>query len=300
MNSDTFFTGTKTHKVCEDYCRSGQFRWETSNLSYAILSDGCSSSPDTDVGARLLTLATLKTLPFTAIALNSGLDGRFLQPSKILDYAVAMLDHTLDPDRRPDAPAACTLNLHCLDATLLVACEVPTGVMVSVSGDGFVLARRHDGAAMVHEFDCGGAPTYLSYLWEPERKAAYHVQFGGKRTITVRKHTFDPLTSMVVSVHNEWPFLGKADYAGEASPFYTFHLPKTTYDLVLLCSDGIKSFQTPDFQTVPVEEVLPHLLSFKSFAGEFVTRRMQSFLKYTDWQHNDDLGVAGIYLGGAT
>ena len=39
----------KTHKICEDYIISGY-----NPAPYIILSDGCSSSKNTDVGARVL------------------------------------------------------------------------------------------------------------------------------------------------------------------------------------------------------------------------------------------------------
>src|SRR5215203_2249321 len=48
MNTDCFFNIGATHSVCQDYVVASP---------YLILSDGCSSSPDTDIGARLLVKA---------------------------------------------------------------------------------------------------------------------------------------------------------------------------------------------------------------------------------------------------
>src|SRR6185295_18680312 len=49
MNTDAAINIGSTHSVCQDYAiaRNG----------YVVLADGCSSSPDTDIGARLLVKA---------------------------------------------------------------------------------------------------------------------------------------------------------------------------------------------------------------------------------------------------
>ena len=53
MNADHYYTIGNSHSVCQDYAISGLVE----NGAYAILSDGCSSSPDVDVGARMLSLS---------------------------------------------------------------------------------------------------------------------------------------------------------------------------------------------------------------------------------------------------
>ena len=49
INVDHYMTIGSSHQVCEDYIISG-----TEPFPYIILSDGCSSSKDTDIGARIL------------------------------------------------------------------------------------------------------------------------------------------------------------------------------------------------------------------------------------------------------
>ena len=51
--TDHLFWAGDSHKVNQDYCLSGS----KSGLHYAIVSDGCSSSPDTDFGSRILAKA---------------------------------------------------------------------------------------------------------------------------------------------------------------------------------------------------------------------------------------------------
>ena len=65
MNADSVFNIGATHAVCQDYviARSGETTFGSPNAGpYIILSDGCSSSPDTDMGARLLVKAMDQTL----------------------------------------------------------------------------------------------------------------------------------------------------------------------------------------------------------------------------------------------
>ena len=50
-HADAAFTIGKTHAVCQDYALA-QNASDTSPLRATWLSDGCSSSPHTDIGAR--------------------------------------------------------------------------------------------------------------------------------------------------------------------------------------------------------------------------------------------------------
>src|SRR3954469_11076065 len=58
MNADHAFFIGNTHTVCQDYAMSGV----TEDGAYAIVCDGCSSSPEVDFGARALALSAKRTL----------------------------------------------------------------------------------------------------------------------------------------------------------------------------------------------------------------------------------------------
>ena len=81
-----------------------------------------------------------------------------------------------------------------------------------------------------------------------------------------------------------------------------FVVAAADYKFVALLSDGVQSFlHSGRAEAVPLESVLPELLSFKNTRGAFVGRRMQSFLKHcrqVGWQHGDDLSLAALHLGG--
>ncbi len=75
------------------------------------------------------------------------------------------------------------------------------------------------------------------------------------------------------------------------------------YDLIAVISDGIHSF-TADTErgrvAIPWGNVLPYLMDFKGYKGQFVKRRLRKFLADTaklGWKHHDDISMAAIYLG---
>lgn len=142
LHVDAHFARGRTHAVCQDYTAQGP--------GVAVVCDGCSSAPHSDVGARLLAHAALQASP-AALADGTWLTG---------------------PDaarRRLGLPEAS------LDATCIVARGDAHGVTVTMLGDGVVAARRaRDGALVVIEVSfpkC--APPYPSYGLDPRRRAAY-------------------------------------------------------------------------------------------------------------------------------
>jgi hypothetical protein len=295
-NSDAFFAIGKTHMVCQDYARAGKIAlkhnrpisdpssvWHNYDLReqrqvYAVLSDGCSSSPDTDFGARLLVAAT-----------ESSLRGN--SRSILAQASAAAYDLNLPP--------------HCLDATLLTARygeteEGDPGVSVSLRGDGVVAARRRDGLFYFYQVEHPrGAPFYLSYDMELERGDAYREEYGEESVCRVYYSGFAehrsrdgwiPEATEKISRHGDW-FFRSAEY-----------------NLVMLFSDGVTSFQRAvetntslSFKAVPVEEVVAQVLAIKGFAGSFVQRRCHKFLTkfcaQEGWHHTDDFSAAAIWMG---
>ena len=54
---DSYYTIGKVHLYCQDYVFQG---WKP--VPHVILADGCSASPNSDVGARLLVLNARREL----------------------------------------------------------------------------------------------------------------------------------------------------------------------------------------------------------------------------------------------
>src|SRR6185369_1284542 len=134
MGADCFFRMGSRHHVCQDYARTGGYRGYT----IAALSDGCSSSPDTDFGARFLVQA-------------------FMQVPMATGDSVAMAASCM--------AAASGLPRSCLDATLLAVFESGIGVVHAIrAGDGVFAYRDRDGTWFYDQVEFGNnAPAYLSY-----------------------------------------------------------------------------------------------------------------------------------------
>lgn len=142
VTTDAFFSIGKTHTVCQDYAVARQ--------TEVCVSDGCSSSPDTDIGARLVALA----------GVGQGV--------------------------RPDITDCMGLPLQVRDATQMVVWTTPDMFRVKVWGDGIIVARARNGTIHVQEIVYpSGAPFYEVYLSDRKRYERYCVEFGLRRIVTV-------------------------------------------------------------------------------------------------------------------
>ena len=282
MHADAFFSIGKTHEVCQDFAKAGCL---APGHTFALLSDGCSSSPDTDFGARFMVMATLHYRNIYGVE-KTPFEYSIFDPSWVVWRASEMV--------RPP------LSSRCLDATLLGIFERPEGVSVAVAGDGVVIARRRDGKVEVYDYDFRGAPGYPSYLRDPSRLEAYYKEGYGDRLISF----YEDIGAEVVAEPQpgKYRFTPGAQLQAEHDgPCSFLHFFREDYDLVLVASDGVHSFQNANTMgTVPMLEVIPHLVDIKSYTGQFMTRRCRAFQKFCakeGWHHNDDLSVAAVYMG---
>jgi hypothetical protein len=255
MSADASFDIGRSHRICEDYAVAGP----GPNGSFAVVSDGCSSSPDTDFGARLL-----------AAAAASDLRGGTLDPKRALATAA-------------EAASVVGLDEHALDATLMCAHQRGNSIAVAVTGDGVVAAVTHTGIieAWVIRHPTG-APAYLSYHLNPRRLVAYLSEHDRREIEELfAGHRFRVEAAPVTD-----------DYVWRLS------LPAWRYRVVALVSDGASSFVS-DAGPVPVGDVLSHLLDFKVYKGAFVQRRLRKFLRLEcrqrNWHHEDDVALAAIH-----
>lgn len=257
MLADTAFALGKTHAVCQDYARVSP------DGNRVMVADGCSSSPNTDFGARLLC-HMVENPP---------------QGVSLLFFQALYIAQQLG------------LASRALDSTLLWVERTEQGFTVQVCGDGVVVGRRLDGALETWDIQCpNNAPCYLSYLDDPLRLEAYLNLTEGVRNI---RHTGKDIV--------EWQ--EKAFHGFQHYHPFLLALPSDQYDLVMILTDGVHSFQRREgtsFLSLPFEEVLTHLLDFKVMTPGFLQRRFNKFLRSwcpnQGWHHNDDLAAGVIYL----
>lgn len=287
FNADSFFARGKTHMVCEDYARAG---FQQNGLPYAIVCDGCSSSDETDTGARLLA----HSAAFQMQWITAG-EATFAERERQVIDAAANAANELDVDMR------------CLDSTLVAAHwardeEGNPGVRVSMRGDGVIAARMRDpearagGPSIVVVDHLRNAPRYLSYDLEPGRREGYLDRFG------------ETSHCRLYSGANGW--LQDRGYSFEGHHPDWFY-PADLFDIVMVLSDGVQTFQrvvrtgtSKTLDPVPVEQVIEQLFRIKGTKGDFVKRRCHKFLSvyctYNEWQHADDFSAAAIWMGEPT
>lgn len=287
MHADSYFRIGKTHKVCQDYALHGRAEAppefpddEGFSKAFAIVSDGCSSSPDTDFGSRLIARAAVSVMP----------DGynqlRCVQVAETWREAVQ-------------------LPQNALDATLMALWqESPDRIEATVSGDGVLAARRTDGTYewVVIEYlpgtDGRSAPAYLSYTLDAGRLDQYLTSAYCTRKVT---RFLQPPGGEVQECESYEDRLLVSDLD---EFIYDLSFETANYSFVSVLSDGAQSFQRKNdsgrYTPIPLVEVLGQVLHIKgSGKGQFITRRCNRFFTEfcpsNGWEHNDDFSMAAIW-----
>jgi len=274
MNTDSAFAMGKRHEVCQDYAKAEtEGKW-----ARAWVSDGCSSSIDSDIGARLLVLAAKHSLQ---AILETGWN---LESSSPENVGLMAISGAMVSSKMLDLPP------ETLDATLLsIICDGER-VCLSAFGDGVLFLRWVGGGTRCLDIELtNGYPDYLSYRLDKARRDKYDAVWrGAKARKILRGHgDRDSLD----------PHKGYAEVHDLAQC-------EAKLELAAIMSDGVRSFyrrmENGASEPIPLDEVLKDLLDFKLHSGRFVQRRLNRFLKDAaakGWEHHDDIAVAAMYFG---
>ena len=267
---DAHYTIGKLHLYCEDYVCHG---WKP--FPHLILADGCSASPDSDVGARLLALNARRLLPRFALT-AAGKAGQAAPHWRLGRQIVRRAARQArELGLRPEA----------LDATLLIAwCDGAT-VYAHLYGDGCIAVRRVAGAMSVVQIEYAeNAPYYLSYLLDPERWAFYREAIG------------DPATAQSVRYLGETGESTRREHFA-APTVFSFDL--ATFPVVAVATDGLASFMNvATGERGAVLDVARTLLDFHDPNDDFVKLRLHEVLIEYGRQrlfNLDDLGL-GVFV----
>jgi hypothetical protein len=271
MILDSFFTGTRSHPVCEDYSLTG-----THPVPFLIVSDGCSSSINTDVGARLISWITKRQFPaariYDYLPGDSDLFGR-----KIIENAVAEADKL-------------GLNRTALDATLLFA-YIEDGMMnIFCFGDGVVIFKLSTGADFyIHLSYAQNAPYYLTVHQSDEILAQWQKVYPNN-ALSIKRYNF---------MEKEEKDILESQDGGNIGYYYRLTVPTTPeLEMVMLSSDGLTSFsKQEDGSMIPLCDVVDEMYAIKVKNGGYMQRRMRKMIeKYArEGIHNlDDVSVASV------
>lgn len=282
MNADAYFEMGSSHKICEDYALSGQYE----DMAYAIVSDGCSSSLHSDVGARILSHIAMGVLVY--------LKGRNL----ILSDTFSDIFRELMLRKCLEVKTSLGLSTDVFDATLLISVVLQGRAVCLGWGDGYLaLVDKNNNITLTEVKFTSGAPYYLSYEMNAGKKEAYIKEFGGG--------------DIIISQVNNFPIAPNLSISKLPSMYqHTLMWAGDTTDLkfIVLSSDGINTYQTdPRFtdpegsvkQSYTATDMIASLVSYKSTVGEFVLRRMQrnkEDLNKKHIVHQDDISCATIAL----
>lgn len=280
MNTNAYYEIGSSHRNCEDYALSGIYN----DMAYAIVSDGCSDSEHSDVGARLLSHITKGVL----VHLKDR--GVINTPEYPSIFRELILRKSIEVKNSLGLPT------DAFDATLLISTVWENKIVNIAWGDGYVIYKTKDGKLISYGINFStGAPYYLSYEMSPSKKQAYLDEYGSGNITTTNtiinsegivefEHKILNSTCMMQSLYKE------AD-----APSMGF---------VTVSSDGLGTYQdnpkiVEEKKSYMDSEIIPLVMAYKIITGEFVTRRMQRLKFDLDKKsivHLDDVSCASIAL----
>jgi len=288
FNLDSYIEIGKTHEVCEDYATHGTIM----GIPYIIVSDGCSSSEDTDVGSRLLTYACRN-------ALMEIINQNLLEDLDIIALRTHLKEQILFNLRL--SLKALSLHTSVADATLLVAFVWEGKTYYFMYGDGHIILKWKDDSSGVSKdvvkiSYADNAPPYLSYNLDIRRKEGYREQFGSGMVNETFKWYDEPGPISV----NEFLSIYDGCISGVVE--------SDKLQSITLSSDGIESYMfgkdAPVRAGDRINATFEHIwqdeyTNYKSTGGEFVKRRMKRIKlnnEKSHIEHYDDVSCATIWI----
>ncbi|MCA9357079.1 protein phosphatase 2C domain-containing protein [Candidatus Nomurabacteria bacterium] len=247
-------------KPNQDYTLSGTLNNYT---NYTIVSDGCSSGGMTDIGSRLIVLATKRALEELSTS-DSLVDEAFITQVNQLRNNYLELYRVQLGLTHPDLLATC-----------LYAINQDESIFINVIGDG-VVAIQYENCLVIHQFDWNmNTPYYPAYrqgnLEDSFKSAHKSVELPftiSTQTISSNegeKETKQTAIGYTVEVGMKGWICNPTDPDLETKNGRLIS--------VALFSDGVE--QVDGMQCV---DVVRQLLAYKSINGQFAVRRMNRFL----------------------
>ncbi len=264
---DDIFKIGDGHKVCEDYSWSGMIQEE---YPCVIVSDGCSSSENTDIGARILVRSMIYVLERLKLERN-GHEENF---NLICGLMNSHVKHICD---------LMGLEIPSLDATLLMSIVINDDLFMFKYGDGSIVFRNHTTGDMIRHYTeyPYNAPFYYNYTREDSYEKTYLENYGDQSVIIDGEAM--PVTDYVADRDLHW---GVVPLGSLLDGVWT----------VTLMTDGVETFFEGN-NKVDFDEVLNGLTAFKNFRGEYVQRKVGKYLNglaKNNIKHYDDIAVASI------
>lgn len=256
LYTDSYFHVGMKHLTSGMPCQDYAIAKSEKDFAYAIVSDGCSSGRHTDVGARMISLSTAKSL----------------QEHWNIHQCVDVEKGSIEVETRQNIVLAGVqeaLGLISQDmlATCVYAFITPHGGWVHVAGDGAVIVKYRDGRILLRNYEWqGNMPYYPAYkngslksfikahggnvtalrLFEEE----WHVTDGEQKAVGGNLHALsEGMQGITIAVTREEI--------------------ENDIEFIAVFSDGVTQIDGMDWKDAVVK-----FLAFKNTTGAFAKRRM--------------------------
>ena len=263
---DNIFVQGDGHSVCEDYSWSGLIKDEYPCI---IISDGCSGSVHTDIGARIMVRSLIASLNIADLS-------RPLH--KIKEQIDLFLTAKIDKMRD-----AMELPIESLDATVRMVMLLDNKLLMFNYGDGYTVFRNHTtNETNIFYVDYPfNAPYYFNYTM------------------------YDRLSDKYIDKYKDIPLDESGEKVSvkdhvEKSEFHWSIIDINDLDngewTVSVMSDGVETFYKGN-DNFKAMDVVSDITDFKNFRGEFVQRKVGMYLSRhakNNVEHYDDISVASM------
>jgi hypothetical protein len=253
MQADAHFVIGDAHvaagQPCQDY---GLAKVLSQDKAYAVISDGCSTAGNTDVGARLVALATARALELS----------RYQNPVDIQSFVRRRQQQIFGSSR-----LALGLSQSDLLATSGYVFVQPSGVHAYIQGDGVVAYRLNDQSLIAIQIAwADSTPAYPAYT-----------QDGFKSFLAYHDHSTG---SSLEVTHWNLPIDGeKSEYFRQELPAASGHLGLSFNLPPDVLAIGVFTDGVTQIRDLPWLDAVASLMNFKTVTGSFVKRRLNRFLK---------------------
>jgi len=283
MNTNAYFEIAAHYQVCEDYAISGTYQ----DMAYAIVCDGCSSSENSDVGARLMAHIAKGVIMYLK-------DRNLIGSPEFVNHFKELIVR-----KGIEVKNSLGLSTDAFDATLLVHIAFDSKILSIAWGDGYIMYKTKDSKHLVYDISFStGAPYYLSYEMSTSKKQKYMDEFG-EGTITIKNMTLSAEGAIEWERSITNPIIAESLYKEAYASMISF---------ATVSSDGLGTYQDnpkgikedgTEKRKYKAIEIIPQMMAYKTIAGEFVIRRMNRMktdMAKANIIHFDDISCASIAL----
>lgn len=263
---DSFFSIGSTHNICQDYAIHGK----TEKICYGILSDGCSSVKDSDIGSRILC-KIVEDFIINKYDINLEIKDIYDLIKSFILKKISKLNLKLPSET--------------YYSTLLLFITNKKHTDIFIFGDGYLKIKYME-KEIVKSFKYSkNAPYYLAYDLNEKDKKMYFDTF--KQVLEINN------TEIINDQTNSELIVKEVD----EKIFYRFE--NENLISISIMSDGVESFQ--DFNKKDIEdiEIVKNITNYKNTNGTFVDRRLKAFFRDCNKnkvQNKDDLSIVSLVI----